>query len=59
VIAADVAWVVAAAVVIVGFPQAMSTAGLWSLGVATAAVADIAALQTLGFRRWRASSRPR
>jgi Polyketide cyclase / dehydrase and lipid transport len=59
VITADTAWVVAAAVVIIGFPQSMSTAGLWALGVVTAAVADFAALQTLGLRRWQGSSRPR
>lgn len=51
VILADIAWVVAAAVVLVGFPRSMSTAGLWSLGLVTVAVADFAALQVIGLRR--------
>jgi hypothetical protein len=55
VIAADVAWVIGAAAVIVGFPGSMSTAGLWALGIVTVAVADFAILQTLGLRRMRAS----
>lgn len=56
VIAADVAWVVGAAVVIVGFPESMSTAGLWALGAVTVAVADFAVFQTVGLRRMKASA---
>lgn len=56
VIAADVAWVVGAAVVIVGFPGSMSTAGLWALGIVTVAVADFAIFQTAGLRRMRTSA---
>lgn len=56
VIAADVAWVIGAAVVIVGFPGSMSTAGLWALGIVSLAVADFAILQTAGLRRMRASA---
>lgn len=51
VIIADIAWVIAAVVVLVGFPRSMSTAGLWSLGLVTVAVADFAALQFIGLRR--------
>lgn len=51
VIAADLAWVAAAAIVILGFPQSMSTPGLWALGLVTVAVADFAVFQTLGLRR--------
>lgn len=56
VIAADVAWVIGAAVVIVGFPESMSTAGLWALGVVTVAVADFAVFQAVGLRRMEASA---
>lgn len=56
VIAADVAWVIGAVVVIVGFPGSMSTAGLWALGIVTVAVADFAILQTVGLRRTKASA---
>ena len=51
VIAADLAWVVGAGVVIFGFPDSMSTAGRWSLGVVTVAVAVFATLQATGLRR--------
>lgn len=51
VIVADIAWVIGAAVVLIGFPRSMSTAGLWTLGLVTVAVADFAALQMIGLRR--------
>lgn len=51
VIVADIAWVIGAAVVLIGFPRSMSTAGLWALGLVTVAVADFAALQMIGLRR--------
>lgn len=51
VIAADLVWVAGAAIVIVGFPQSMSTSGLWVLGLVTVAVAGFAVLQEVGLRR--------
>jgi hypothetical protein len=51
VVAADAAWVLAAVVVIVGFPDAMTAAGLWALGIVTLAVADFAIFQMIGLRR--------
>jgi len=51
VIFADAAWVVGAAAVIIGFPQSMSSAGLWALGLVTVAVADFALFQLIGLRR--------
>lgn len=51
VIAVDAAWVAGALAVILGFPNAMTTAGLWALGIATLAVADFAVFQMIGLRR--------
>lgn len=51
VIVADAAWVVGAAAIIIGFPQSMSSAGLWALGLVTLAVADFALFQLIGLRR--------
>jgi hypothetical protein len=56
VIIADLAWVVGAAIVILGFPQSMSTPGLWVLGLVTVAVADFAVLQTVGLRHMEAAT---
>lgn len=56
VVVADLAWVVGAAVVILVFPDSMSTEGLWALGVVTAAVALFAVLQTVGVSRKEATS---
>jgi hypothetical protein len=53
VIVGDVAWVVAAAIVIFGYPASMSTEGLWALSLITAAVAMFATLQAIGLRRMR------
>jgi uncharacterized membrane protein len=50
VIAADVAWVIAAAIVIFGFPGSMSAEGRSALGIITVAVATYALLQTIGLR---------
>lgn len=50
VIAADLVWVAGAAIVIAGFPQSMSTAGLWVLGLVTVAVAGFAVVQAVGLR---------
>lgn len=51
VIFADSAWVIGAAVVLLGFPRSMSTAGLWALGLVTVTIADFAILQAVGLRR--------
>lgn len=51
VIAADAAWVAGALAVILGLPNAMTTAGLWALGIATLAVTDFAVFQMIGLRR--------
>lgn len=51
IIAADATWVLGAAIVIVGFPWALSTAGLWLLGVVSLAVTDFAVVQAIGLRR--------
>jgi hypothetical protein len=56
VVVADIAWVVGAAVVLIGFPRSMSTAGLWSLGLVSVAVADFAVFQTIGLRRMEATA---
>ncbi len=56
VILADIAWVIGAAVIIIGFPQSMSTAGVWTLGLVTAAIGFFAAFQALGLRRKEATS---
>lgn len=49
--AADAAWVGGALAVILGFPNAMTSTGLWALGIATLAVADFAVFQVIGLRR--------
>lgn len=51
VVIADFAWVAGAAIVILGFPESMSTPGLWTLGLVSVAVADFAVFQTVGLRR--------
>lgn len=53
VIAADITWIVGAAFVIVGFPEALSTAGVWTLALVTLAVADFAVFQAIGLRQLR------
>jgi hypothetical protein len=58
VIFADIAWVIGAAVVLIGFPRSMSTAGLWSLGLVSVAVADFAVFQAIGLRRLEATVSP-
>ena len=51
VIAADVVWVVVAFTIVIAFSEAMTTEGIWVLGVVSAAVAAFAVLQTMGLRR--------
>ncbi len=48
VIGADVAWVVVALVVIVGFPSLMSSAGVTALAAVTVVVAGLAVAQAIG-----------
>ena len=51
VIVADAIWVLAAAVIIVGFPHTMSVSGLWALGMVTVVVADLLLIQAWGLSR--------
>jgi hypothetical protein len=51
VIVADAVWVVGAVTVIAVFPDLMSTAGLWALGIVSVVVADIAVAQYIRLRR--------
>lgn len=51
VVLADVAWVVGAVIVIAAFPDLMSTAGFWALGVVSVIVVDLAVAQFVGLRR--------
>lgn len=51
VILSDLAWVVGAAAVLVLFPDAMTTAGRWALGLVSLIVADFALLQWLALGR--------
>ena len=57
VIAADVAWVVASAALLVFWPDLLSTAGRWVVGLCAIGVADFAALQYLGLRGLTAARR--
>ena len=51
VIAADLAWVIGAAVIIVGFPDMLSTAGKWTLGILSAFVLDFVILQGVALKQ--------
>ena len=51
VLAADVTWVVTAAVVVVGFNELLTTAGVWALVAVTIVVLDFAVAEALGIRR--------
>ena len=54
IIVADLAWVIGAVVLLLGFPSAMSDAGRTTLAAVTALVGVFASLQTIGARRaWR------
>ena len=57
VVAADVAWVVASAALLVLWPDLLSTAGRWIVGLCAVGVADFAVLQYLGLRGLTASRR--
>lgn len=54
IIGADALWVVSAFGFIVGFPEAMTSLGLWTLGLVSLVVADLAIAQGVGLRRARA-----
>ncbi len=56
IIAADSIWVVTAIVLIAGFPQTMTTIGLWALALVTLVVADLAVAQGIGLRRSQLSA---
>ena len=43
--------VVVAFTIVIAFPEALTTEGIWVLGVVSAAVAAFAVLQTMGLRR--------
>lgn len=51
VIVSDVAWVVGAGMLLVAFPDALSSEGRWALLVVTLVVADFALVQWLGLRK--------
>lgn len=51
IIASDVAWVIGAVVILVGFPDTLSTQGSWTLAIVTIFVADFALLQWMGLRQ--------
>jgi hypothetical protein len=51
IIGADVAWVVAAAVILLGFPGTLSPTGSIALALASLVVADLAVMQYVGMRR--------
>ncbi len=48
VIGADLAWVLGAAGLIFGFPNLLTTAGKWTLGIISLFVLDFATLQAFG-----------
>ena len=50
IVGGNLAWVVVAAVLIIGFPDALSTSGKWIVGVFSAAVLDLAVLEWFGLR---------
>jgi hypothetical protein len=51
VVAGNVGWAVAAAVLILGFPDALSTGGKWIVGIFSLAVLDFGLAQWVGLRR--------
>ena len=51
--AGNLAWVVAAAVLLIGFPDAVSGAGKWIIGMFSAVVLAFGAAQSAGLRQLR------
>lgn len=52
-VASDVAWVAGSAIIVLGFPDLLSTGGKWLVGLIAVAVGDFALFQYLGLRRAR------
>ena len=52
-VASDVSWVAASAIILIGFPDLLSTGGKWLVGLVAVAVADFALFQYLGLRQAR------
>lgn len=50
-VAADTAWVVGVVAILLAWPEAMTPAGRWTLGLLTLVVADLAIAQAIGLRR--------
>ena len=50
IVAGNVGWAVAAAIVILGFPDALSTAGRWIVGIFSLAVLDFGLTEWMGLR---------
>lgn len=51
VIVADLMWVIGAAALIFGFPELLSTAGKWTLGIISTFVLDFAILQAVALQQ--------
>ena len=51
VVAGNIGWAAAAAVIIVGFPDSLSTGGKWIVGIFSLGVLDFGVAQWLGLRR--------
>ncbi len=50
----NLAWVFIAAIIIFGYPEAVSMAGRWLLGLFSLVVLGFGAVQAIGLSRWRA-----
>ena len=50
IVAGNVGWAVAAAILIFGFPEALTTAGKWIVGIFSLAVLDFGITQWIGLR---------
>ncbi len=51
----NLAWVLVAAIIVFGFPTALSTVGRWILGVFSLAVLDFGIAQVIGLRQGAAA----
>lgn len=58
VVIGNLGWAVAAAVLIVGFPDVLSTSGKWIVGVFSLAVLDLGVVEWIGLRGRRPGTRP-
>jgi len=50
IVAGNLGWVIAAAILIIGFPNAMSTTGNWVVGVFSAVVLELGVAEWMGLR---------